>query len=96
MYLPRPSTARLKIPPHITEVHKPQSTRNMIFAGTLTIPNEMSDWNTGIITLVSTEVKIAARTNTRATPLTVVSIALLETLPAIEPPTRRPTSIRNQ
>ena len=67
-----------------------------MFAGTLNIPNEMSDWNTGIITFVSGDVKIAANTRHRPITLTQLSIVLLDTLPAIEPPIRRPTSIRNQ
>lgn len=34
VYLPRPSVARLKMPPHMTEVHRPQSRRKRHFMGT--------------------------------------------------------------
>ncbi len=33
VYLPRPSTARLKMPPHISEVHNPQSIRKIALNG---------------------------------------------------------------
>ena len=34
VYFPRPSTAKLKIPPHITEVHNPTNTNNAALIGT--------------------------------------------------------------
>ena len=96
VYLPRPSTARLKMPPHITEVHRPQSTKNMMLIGTSTTPNEMSLLNTGIETVVLIGARMAISTNASPNDATVASIFLLDTLAATEAPARRPTSIRNQ
>lgn len=42
VYLPNPWVARLKIPPHITEVHKPQRTQSIVNKGTSVYPKEKS------------------------------------------------------
>ena len=50
--LPKPSTARLKIAPHITDVQSPQSIKSSIFTGTSAMPKDISYLNTGIFTIV--------------------------------------------
>src|SRR5665648_82147 len=83
-YLPKPSTARLKIPPHITEVHNPHNTRNMALIGTLAEPNakpSVVDSNTGIDTVIVVGRKIAKRTNTIPKNDATINMVLLETLP---------------
>ena len=96
VYLPSPSTARLKIPPHITEVHNPQRIKKATFNGTLAIPNQISLKNTGIPTVVSAGLKIDSNTNTAAKEAVAPNIALLEILAPNAPPNRRPISIKNQ
>ena len=98
VYLPNPSTARLKIPPHITEVQRPTSTSNIALIGTFTNPNKPSALflNTGIFTIVSVEDKMAPNTNAMPIAETVVSIAFADTLAPTAAPTRRPMSIKNQ
>ena len=50
-YLPNPSTAKLKIPPHMMEVHRPTSTRYIALIGTSANPKERPPvalcWSTG-------------------------------------------------
>src|SRR5574344_1210522 len=96
VYLPSPSTARLKIPPHITEVQRPHNTRNITPMGTSAKPNEISDWNTGIDTFVSRGPKIPSNTKIRPTVDATANIALLETFAARLAPATRPINIRNQ
>ena len=96
VYLPRPSTAKLKIPPHIIEVQRPQSAINMMLIGTCATPNEISLLNTGILTIVVIGQIKARIMNRIPTPDATVSIALLVNLPPKEAPTRRPINIRNQ
>ena len=96
VYLPSPSTARLKMPPHITEVHRPQRTSSMMLTGTCAMPNEMSLWKTGMLTTALTGQSMAQMTSRQAADATVESIALGETLAPSRPPAKRPMSIRNQ
>lgn len=53
-YLPNPSTAKLKIPPHMMEVHRPTSTRYIALMGTSANPKERPPvalcWSTGRLT----------------------------------------------
>ena len=95
VYLPSPSTARLKMPPHITDVQRPHSVRNMTPMGT-SIMAKPVPVNTGMRPIVSIGAKMPSSTKTSATTETAVSCALLETLPPMTPPIRRPHIIRNQ
>ena len=92
VYLPKPSTAKLKIPPHMMEVHKPQRAMNMIPTGTSTIPKEISDKNTGILTLVVAGAKIAIKIKIIPTVAADDNIALLEILAPKEAPNKRSES----
>ncbi len=99
-YLPNPSTARLKIPPHIIEVHNPTNTKNIAFIGTSAKPNVSIPVAvlciTGKSTIVEVGKNIAASTNIKPTKEATVNIVLLETLPPIEAPINLPTNISNQ
>jgi hypothetical protein len=78
------------------EVHKPQRAMNMIPTGTSTIPKEISDKNTGILTLVVAGAKIAIKIKIIPTVAADDNIALLEILAPKEAPNRRPIIIKNQ
>src|SRR5690554_2461671 len=95
VYFPSPSTARLKILPHIIDVHNPQTTSKSALKGTTVNENE-DPVNTGIDVVTVFGVSMAAIINIIASPDTVESITLLDTLPPTSPPMKRPTSIRNQ
>ena len=94
-YLPRPSVAKLKMLDHITEVHKPQRTNSGAAMGTVTNWND-EPVNTGMAIVVLLPRTIA--NSIRKMPRLAVTIimALLETLSAINPAEKRPTSMRNQ
>ncbi len=95
--LPKPSTARLNIPPHITEVHRPINTKRAALRGTCSNPiKAASPVKTGILTVSEAGENIAARVSTKPAEDTVVNIDLAETLLAITAPTKRPTNISNQ
>ncbi len=96
VYFPKPSTARLKIPPHITEVHSPHRIKNIILIGTETKPKEMSDLNTGMLTFIPSGTKIASVTKIKPNEEATINITFEEILPPIEAPTNRPISIKNQ
>ena len=95
VYLPRPSTARLKIVPHITEVQRPQRVKKITPTGTSTIPNPVPV-NTGIAPITSVGAKMPTSTKISASEATNESCTLLEILPPSRPPSRRPHIIRNQ
>ena len=65
--LPRPSTARLKMAPHMTEVQRPQRTSSRADSGTFTIW-KAEPVKAGMLTLVEAGAKMAQITSTRATP----------------------------
>ena len=95
VYLPKPSTARLKILPHIMEVHNPQSTSNNALKGTTVIAKE-DPVNTGMRVVTVFGDRMAPKIRIMPSRETVESIVLLETLPPTMLPMKRPTSIRNQ
>lgn len=98
-YLPSPSTARLKIPPHMTEVQSPMRTRQKALMGTSAKPKErpeVEDWKTGMEMGMEVGRKMARAVRMSAAAEAVVSIALGETLAAMAAPMKRPTSMRNQ
>src|SRR5690554_756104 len=100
VYLPKPSTARLNILPHIIEVQRPTRTKNSALIGTSAKPNESAPaadlCNTGNSTKLVVGENIAAKTNTNPTNESVESMVLLETLLPNDAPTSLPISIRNQ
>ena len=96
VYLPRPSTARLKIPPHITEVQRPQSTRNIALAGTSAIEKPSAALYAGIEIRMLAGRRIAMAIRTMAVIDTTMSCTRLDTLPEMTLDTRRPTSMRSQ
>ena len=52
VYLPRPSTAKLKMPPHMTDVQRPHNTNNAALTGTCAMPKPSVPLNTGRPTTV--------------------------------------------
>src|SRR5574344_416737 len=95
VYLPRPSTEMLKILDHITEVQSPQRTRRRALNGTTTIENDVPV-NMGIEVVTVFGMNIANKMSIIPTADTHVIIILLDTLSAMKPARKRPTSIRNQ
>ena len=75
VYLPSPSTARLKIPPHMIDVQSPQSAKNMIPTGTVSIPKPMlaPPLNTGIATVVALGANIPISKKIKASEETTVN-----------------------
>ena len=96
VYLPSPSTARLKIAPHITDVHRPQRMKNITPIGIASSEKLSWDVIAGNLTVVESPRMMPRRTNMMATEPTTESIALLDTFPPIAPPIKRPQSMRNQ
>ena len=97
VYLPNPSTAMLKIPPHITLVQRPTRRNARIPTGTscqITLNEAQSMPGTSTV-LVSGE-NIPKPTNSKVALATVVIIVRLEILAPILAPTKRPISIINQ
>ena len=76
VYFPNPSTARLKMPPHITEVHNPQRIRNMTFIGIMTVSSEPTKELT--FTPIDVGKKIAPIRRIKPKQATKVNIDLLE------------------
>ena len=95
VYLPKPSTERLKIQDHITDVHSPHSTSSRAASGRLYVAM-LLPVNTGMSTVMLFPVIIAPVISSMATKAVAESITLLEILLAMNPATKRPTSIRNQ
>ena len=95
VYLPNPSTERLNMHDHITEVHNPQSIRSKAAIGRLSTANALPV-NTGIAKVILLPDIIAVNVNNEAMDAVAVSILRLEILSAIIPPKNLPTSIRNQ
>ena len=87
VYLPRPSTARLKMAPHMIEVQKPQRIIRPRASGIL---------EALMVTATDSGTKIAAIRSTMATEAITPSIILLLTLEPTDAPTRRPISIQSQ
>src|SRR5574344_727718 len=94
-YFPNPSVARLKILLHIIDVQRPQRTNSNAAIGTVTNVNE-EPVNTGIDTVVVLPRTIAAMISTIPSVVVPIIIVLLDTLPPIKLPMKRPTSINNQ
>lgn len=95
VYFPSPSTERLKMHDHITDVHSPQATRSSAATGRWYIAT-LEPVNTGISTWQLFPRIIAPSINAIASTDVAVSIALLDTLSAMSPAENLPTSIRNQ
>ena len=87
VYFPRPSAARLKIAPHITDVQSPHRTMKMRATGS-SLPN--------IAIFAESGVKMKAMMNTMAAMEVAASIDFEETLPPMAPPARRPSIMQNQ
>ena len=68
----------------------------MIPIGTSARPNEISDLNTGMLTVVDSGRKIASRISRMPSEETNVSMDLLENFAPSDAPVKRPISIRNQ
>ena len=85
-YLPRPADAKLKMLPHMTDVHRPQSEAKPIESGNVQ-PKTVT---------IFTGMYIAATNNAIATREQQVTIAFELTLPPIAPATTRPTIMQNQ
>ena len=100
-YLPRPSAARLNIAPHMTDVHAPQRTANIIESGTLMFccTETPATPITSVLKGSSTNLTGAyMAASISAMPATAqnVTMTLELTLPPMTPPTMRPHIIRNQ
>ena len=97
VYLPNPSTAILKIPPHITDVHNPTRINAKIPTGTgAVIKVRVAQSTPGILTITSEGKNIPSNTNTRQMADTVAICVRLDTLLANIPPSKRPTNMSNQ
>ena len=92
---PSPSTARLKIVPHMTEVQSPQRTRRRAESGTWTIPKP-EPVNTGIEVLTPAGTNIATSMRAAATAAAQLNWVRLEITPLMKLDTKRPMSMRNQ
>ncbi|EJX02534.1 hypothetical protein EVA_09363 [gut metagenome] len=97
VYLPRPSTAMLKIAPHITEVQRPTRRKAKIPTGTschtiVRLPQSTP----GKLTFTSTGANIPNTTRAMVNVETVVIMARLLTLLPMLAPTKRPINIMNQ
>ena len=95
VYLPRPSTARLKILPHINDVQRPHNTRNSASSGTSRMMNSPL-MKPGMVTRTVDGIRIAASTSTMAISDTAVSCLRVDTFELMAELTRRPTSISSQ
>lgn len=80
---------------HMTEVQRPQRTRNSALIGTSVILKPLPS-KRGMEVMQSLGAKTAAIMRRRATEEVAVMSILLETLPAMVEEMRRPTSMRNQ
>ena len=96
VYLPRPSTARLNMAPHITDVQSPQRMKNITPIGISARENDSWEVMAGNLTVAVSPRNIPRRRNMMATMPTKLTMARLETFPPTEAPTRRPQSMRNQ
>ena len=96
VYLPKPSVAKLKIPPHITEVQSPQRVKSITVTGTSARLKDIFLLNTGMFTNKSVGRNIAMSTKSNPKEATKESIALLENLAPKVPPINRPMNIKNQ
>ena len=95
VYFPRPSVARLKIPPHITDVQRPQRKMNTQDNGTLAsvmVINPKS--RLSVVSILP--VNMAATIRTIPTEDTVISWVRVDTFPEIAVLVARPTSISSQ
>ena len=97
VYFPSPSTARLKMPPHITLVHRPTNTKAKMLTGTsVQIRLRLAQSTPGTLVVMDAGANMPKRIRMMLIVAAVVIIARLETLPPIAPPIKRPTSIINQ
>ena len=95
VYLPRPSVAKLKMLAHMTDVQRPQRTRNKALMGTCAI-SKLEPLNIGMLVIVSRGENTAQAMRMMATDEVNVISVLLDTLPAMKEEMVRPTSISNQ
>ena len=87
VYLPRPSTERLKMPPHMIDVQRPQAAMKNTFIGTA-LPL--------MVTATLSGRKMAMSSRMMATVDTQVICVFVLTLPEISVEEKRPMSIMNQ
>ena len=87
LYLPRPSTARLKMAPHMMEVQIPQTARKMHFIGTA---------EPLMVMLTLSGRKMAMSSRRMASEDTKIICVRVLTLPLMKLLRKRPTIIRNQ
>ena len=85
--LPRPSVARLKITPHMTDVQMPHRMMSSTLTGT------SAPWR---VILTSSGMKMATRSNRMASDDVQMSCERGETLPEIRELLKRPTSMSSQ
>ena len=90
VYLPRPSTERLKMPPHMMEVHRPQRAMSTLLVGT-----GCSLMNERVIVLLS-GMKMLMMSSRMATADTSDNWVRVDTLPEMKLEQKRPIIIRNQ
>ena len=79
VYLPKPSTARLNIPPHMTDVQRPQRTINRHFTGTSNIAKPSAALYPGIDIWRFAGRNMAISNNIMAVAATVIICALVDT-----------------
>ena len=97
VYLPKPSTAILNIPPHITEVHNPTRINATMATGISAVMKVNEAQSTpGILTIHCSGRKIPNVTSTRVSIDTAAICVRLEIFSATNPPNKRPTSINSQ
>ena len=95
VYLPRPSVARLKIPPHITDVQRPQRKMNTQDNGTFASVIVMKPRSRfSVVSMLP--VNMAATISMIPTEDTVISCVRVDTFPEIAVLVARPTSMSSQ
>ena len=97
VYLPKPSTARLKMPPHITDVQRPQSTINRHFTGTPDVMMKPSETlYAGMLIVRSPGKKMVISSSAIAVVVTKSICERVDTFPLMIELEKRPTSISIQ
>ena len=80
---------------HITDVHRPQSTSRMALSGSV-VDSKPEPVNTGMLPVMVLGRKTASRMRAMPRLVAAIIMARLDTLEAMSPATKRPTSMRNQ
>jgi hypothetical protein len=82
--------------PHMTEVQIPTKIKNMMLMGTSVNPNEMSERNTGILTVAVNGLKMAINKKIMASVAANINMALDDIFAPREAPVNLPINIKNQ